>query len=92
MKTDIITLVVKRVPLTKYPTFADRLKYIMSLRGYSGQKLANRVFVSHSTISGYRNGTRMPDTNILCRIAQELQVSTDFLLGFVDYIIVQEYK
>ena len=92
MKTDIITLVVIRVPLTKYPTFAARLKFVMTLRNYSAQKLANRLFLSHSAISGYRSGSRMPDSNILCRIAHELRVSTDFLLGMVDYIIEQEYK
>lgn len=86
MNTEILTLTVIRISPTKYPTFADRLKFAMALRGYSAQKLATRVFLSHSTISGYRSGFRMPDCEILCRLATELRVSTDFLLGLVDYI------
>lgn len=86
MNTEILTLTIMRIPSTKYPAFADRLKFAMALRGYSNRKLADRIFLSHSTISGYRSGFRMPDCEILYRLATELRVSTDFLLGLVDYI------
>ncbi|MGN1157765.1 MAG: helix-turn-helix domain-containing protein [Agathobacter sp.] len=62
----------------------------MALRDYSSQRLAARIYLTHSTVSGYRNGTRMPDCEILCNIAKELQVSTDFLLCITDYICVSK--
>lgn len=86
MRTEIITLTIIRIIPTEYPTFPDRLRFAMDLRGYSIQKLANRTYLSHSTISGYRLGYRMPNTDNLTRIAQVLRVSTDFLLGISNYV------
>ena len=89
MKTETLLIQIIRISATKYPHFSDRLKFAMALRGYSSQKLANRIYLTHSTISGYRTGERMPSCEIICRIATELDVSTDFLLGLVDYICVK---
>lgn len=88
MKTQLIYIKILRVSLTEYPNFSDRLKFVMTWRDYSIQKLATRMYLSYSTINGYRCGKRMPDTATLSRIATELQVSTDFLLGLVDYICI----
>lgn len=87
MNTELLTLVVTRFDATKYPTFADRLKLAMILRDYSIRKLGKCLYLSPTTVSGYLSGRRMPDCIILCKIAKELRVSTDFLLGIVDYIV-----
>ena len=85
MNIESISLEVIRVSPTKYPTFATRLQFAMALRNYSSQQLANRIFTTHSTISGYRTGTRLPSYDILCDISRELQVSADFLMCLTDY-------
>lgn len=85
MNIEIISLKVVRVSPTKYPTFATRLQFAMALRNYSSQQLANRIFLTHSTVSGYRTGTRIPSYDVLCDIARELQVSADFLMCLTDY-------
>ncbi len=86
MITKQLSLIVIEINPTEYPTFPERLNFAMNLREYSTQKLSNRIFLSHSTISGYRRGYRKPDINNLKRIAKELRVSTDFLLGVTNYI------
>lgn len=78
----------KKLPLSEYPEFADRLKVVMDIRDYTTLKLATNTYTSPATISMYRNGKRMPNSAILCLIAKELEVSTDFLLGLTDYIYV----
>ena len=90
MNIETLSIQIIRVSETQYPTFSSRLKFAMALRNYSSQKLADRVFLTHSTVSGYRNGTRMPSCDIVCDIAKELRVSTDFLLCITDYICVSE--
>lgn len=90
MNIETISLQIIRVSETQYPNFCSRLKYAMTLRDCSVQKLAGKIFLTHSTISGYRNGTRMPSCDILRNIAKELHVSTDFLLCATNYICVSE--
>ena len=78
----------KRFPLTQYPKFSDRLKVAMDIRDYSSKKLAKKIFISTTTISMYRCGKRMPSPEVLCLIARELSVTTDFLLGLSDFIYI----
>ena len=76
----------KKLSITAYPTFSDRLKVIMEIREYTTVELAKKIYTSPQTIAMYRCGKRMPSPDILCLIARELQVSTDFLLGLSDFI------
>lgn len=78
----------KILPLTQYPEFADRLKVVMDIRDYTTLELATSIFTSPNTVTMYRCGKRMPSPEVLCLIAKELDVSTDFLLGLTDYIYV----
>jgi transcriptional regulator with XRE-family HTH domain len=78
----------KKFPLNQYPKFSDRLKVAMDIRDYSSQKLAKCIFTSTTTVSMYRCGRRMPSPDVLCLIAKELDVSTDFLLGLSELIYV----
>ena len=73
---------------TQYPAFSERLKIAMSIRQYSVEDLAARTYTSHSTISMYRSGKRLPNLEILRLIAKELRVSTDYLLGLSDFFFV----
>ena len=73
---------------TQYPAFSERLKTAMTIRQYSVEDLATRTHTSHSTISMYRSGKRLPNIEILRLIAKELRVSSDYLLGLSDFIFV----
>lgn len=66
--------------------FCERLSYVMDLREISTSALAERIFVSRSTVSGYRTGYRRPDIEQLFLISIALSVSTDYLLGLTDEI------
>ena len=62
----------------KYKDFGDRLSLIMYKQNISNIQLANAMFVSPSTISGYRTGRRSPT---VAAIVQILNVSADYLIG-----------
>lgn len=61
--------------------FAQRLEEIMKKRGKNQKDLSADVGVSPQTISYYVNDERLPDAEILCKIAQNLNVSADYLIG-----------
>ena len=75
-------------PQTQYPEFSERLKIAMSIRQYSVDDLAARIYTSQSTISMYRSGKRLPNLEMLRLIAKELRVSSDYLLGLSDFIFL----
>ena len=62
-------------------TFGLRLKHLREERRWSQKDLGKAVGVSNVSISGYESGNRFPDTETLTRIADALEVSTDYLLG-----------
>ena len=51
-----------------------RLKEVLKERGVSGKDLADRVDVSAQTISNIIQGSNFPKTELLKRIAEELDV------------------
>ena len=50
-------------------------------KGLKQVDLAEKVHVSIQTISGYETGYAQPPVDILVKIADVLEVSTDYLLG-----------
>lgn len=61
--------------------FKDKLRYYREKRGYSSDELANLLGIPYTTFKGYENAGREPKYNILIKIADVLNVSTDDLLG-----------
>lgn len=61
--------------------FGARLKQIRQQRKWSQKDLSKRIGVSNVSISGYESGNRYPDTDTLSKLADVLEVSTDYLLG-----------
>ena len=61
--------------------FGTRLGALLQERRLSQKEIASAVNVAASTMSNYINGVREPDYETLKRIAAQMQVSTDFLLG-----------
>lgn len=65
--------------------FGKRLKDARIKAGFSSQKdLAKFVGLDRVTINYYENGTRKPDIQVFIDIADKLNVSYDYLLGYSD--------
>ena len=61
--------------------FGRKLKELRIQAGLSQKQLAERVKVTKSVISYYELQERYPSPEILIKLANIFQVSTDFLLG-----------
>ena len=61
--------------------FGKRLKELRKANGYTIEQFADMVGISKSTLGYYENDKRMPDIEILARIADTLNVTADYLIG-----------
>ncbi|WP_240456690.1 helix-turn-helix domain-containing protein [Virgibacillus halodenitrificans] len=61
-----------------------RLKNLREQHGYLQKFVADKIGVRSNTLSGYENGTRSPDPEMLVRLADLYKVTTDYLLGKSD--------
>lgn len=77
-----------KIPTKEYPDFSDRLKIAMMLRDCTIDELSAMSYLTKSTISGYRSGVRSPNVDTLRIIAQNLEVSSDFLIGLKEDIYI----
>lgn len=62
-------------------TFAIRLKEAREEYGISQQALANEISIDKSAISKYEAGKLQPNLETIGKIAEYLNVSSDWLLG-----------
>lgn len=61
--------------------FHERLRYLIDCEEIKIKDLAPRLLLAPSTLGNYVQGTREPDYDTLCRIADYFGVSVDYLLG-----------
>ncbi len=66
--------------------FNDRLRAARIYRNYTLQEEADRLDVSLRALQNYESGCREPGLGLLVRIADLLDVPTDFLLGRDEYL------
>lgn len=59
----------------------SRLKALRTKNNLTQKQLAQKINVTHVSISGYESGNRSPDTDTLQKLADYFEVSTDYLLG-----------
>jgi transcriptional regulator with XRE-family HTH domain len=65
--------------------FKDRLKEVRTRKNLSQGKLAELTGVNVMNISRYERGEHKPNTDILTKLANVLDVTTDFLMsGTID--------
>ena len=64
--------------------FKDRLKAARDMREWSQGELAGRAGLPPSSIAHFEAGSRKPSFDNLRRLANSLDVTTDFLLGRAD--------
>jgi transcriptional regulator with XRE-family HTH domain len=65
--------------------FQSRLQQARELRAWSQAELAQRAGTHESSIAHYENGSRKPSFDAIGRLADCLDVTTDFLLGRVEH-------
>lgn len=74
--------------MTDIPTpdevFPKRLRRARELRKFSQAELGSRAKLPPSSIAHFETGSRKPSFDTLRRLANALEVTTDFLLGRVD--------
>lgn len=61
--------------------FAIKLKTTRTEKGFTQHTLAKLLNVSFGTVGNWEAGTRKPDSDMLRRIADALDVSVDYLIG-----------
>ena len=64
--------------------FPTRLRQVRLERKLTQEQLGKKISVTKVSVSCYEKGTRTPDVETLQRLADALEVSTDFLLGRCD--------
>jgi transcriptional regulator with XRE-family HTH domain len=64
--------------------FPARLRQAREIRGVSQQQLAEAAKLPPSSISHFESGSRKPSFDNLRRLANALDVTTDYLIGRVD--------
>ena len=61
--------------------FADSLRELRTAKNLSQRELAEQIYVTRSTVTRWENGSRLPDTNMILRLADCLDVNVDQLLN-----------
>ncbi|MDR2011894.1 MAG: helix-turn-helix domain-containing protein [Rhodanobacter sp.] len=64
--------------------FQERLRAARELRKWNQGELADRSGMPPSSIAHFESGSRKPSFDTLRRLANALEVTTDYLLGRVD--------
>ena len=61
--------------------FGETLKKLRTQKGMSQQELADKVFVTRSTVARWETGSRMPDARTITLLADCLGINVDILLN-----------
>ena len=68
--------------MKKVSTFHERLKFAISIRGYTQTQLANLTGINKSLICDYLKGRYLAKQDKLDTLARVLRVSPTWLMGF----------
>lgn len=60
--------------------FSDTLKKIRTKKGLSHQALADKLFVTRSTVSRWESGSRLPDAVMIARLSEVLDADVNLLI------------
>lgn len=61
--------------------FSETLKKLRTEKGLSRQKLADKMYVTRSTVARWESGSRLPDAAMIYRLATVLSADIDMLLS-----------
>lgn len=62
-------------------TLGDRLKEARKIKKYTQMEAASKLGITNGALSGYERNYRDPDTEMLKKLANLYEVSTEWLLG-----------
>lgn len=71
----------KRVVKNLAETIGSNITFERKKRGWSQSELAEKVNLSDMAISAYERAKRVPDCDVLVRLCNVFDVSSDYLLG-----------
>ena len=60
--------------------FSEILRRLRTEKGLSQRELAERMYVTRSTVARWENGSRMPDAMMVARLSECLEVDVHTLL------------
>lgn len=60
--------------------FSKNLKTLRTKQGLSQKELADQLYVERSTVAGWETKDRVPDVEILIKLAAVLETTVDVLL------------
>lgn len=64
---------------------SNRLVQLRKEHNLSREELSKKIGVSYSTVSKYETGSREPDLDMINRLAELFDVTTDYLIGRSDH-------
>lgn len=62
----------------------EKIRYLRTKNNITSKQLGKILDISESSISLYENGKRTPNIELIVKVADLFNVSTDFLLGVTD--------
>lgn len=63
----------------------ERLTKIRQARKLTQKQLAKKLNVDQTTISAYKKGRGLPNSDMLIKLSKELHISADYLIGLSDF-------
>lgn len=69
----------------KYFNMNERFKFIRKSKKLTQKEVAKNLGLTLSAYSNYEQGIREPSINIIIKICKFFKVTSDYLLGLVDY-------
>lgn len=66
--------------------FNERLNQVRKSKGITAQKMADQLCINIRSYRAYESADRLPNIEMLVKIADILNVSTDFLLCRDDFL------
>ena len=72
--------------------FGDILKILRKDKNLTQDELAQKIDSSRSNIANYENGKNMPSVEVLQKLSELFDVSTDYLLGKTNERNPSEYN
>lgn len=69
----------------KFLAFGNRIKGMREQRGIKQGQFADSMGISRQSMSNYESGKHSPDIDIIVKMADFFQCSTDYLLGLTEH-------
>ena len=68
--------------------FSERIAGAIKSSGLSQKEIAEKLNISESNITNWKNGENLPSVEVLFNLCKLLNESADYLLGLDDYFKV----